>query len=51
LFFIVFSSRENSPMMRRKFMNERNEFARNTSPLVSPQGSRDASPNRSRKFY
>uniref|UniRef100_F6TNT4 La-related protein 6 n=1 Tax=Ciona intestinalis TaxID=7719 RepID=F6TNT4_CIOIN len=38
------SSKENSPMVRRKFMNGRSNMRHSTSPLVSPQ-----SPKMSRK--
>ncbi|XP_076818071.1 la-related protein 6-like isoform X2 [Clavelina lepadiformis] len=41
-----FSSRENSPMMRRKFQNPKNGVAVKSSPLISPHGSRDASPEK-----
>nr|CAB3263389.1 la-related protein 6 [Phallusia mammillata] len=43
------SSRENSPLMARKFVNGRGGLKGrcSTSPLVSPQGSRDTSPDRS----
>nr|XP_002130806.2 la-related protein 6 isoform X1 [Ciona intestinalis] len=40
------SSKENSPMVRRKFMNGRSNMRHSTSPLVSPQGSRNTSPER-----
>lgn len=44
------SSRENSPMLRKKFVTSKNGLQPNSrysvSPLVSPQGSRDTSPVR-----
>jgi len=42
------SSRENSPLMRRKLMVNGAMNRRSSSPLVSPNGSRDVSPER---FY